>query len=162
MRFYVPRVENKQNIINFTEFERRSELITKMMLAGWLTDREIFEYIKGAIAEAREYKDTGRIYWTIGDIDEMPSDTYRHYVLYPTENIMVFMITAYFMKPEYMQELDGFMDTLKGVIKAMASRSLSKEKLDYFDSKGLYQFLYYNEGFCPEMMEKLENNRRQA
>ncbi len=160
MKFYLPKVENENNIINFDEFERRSELITKMMLAGWLTDGEIYEYVKGAIAEAREYKDTGKIYWTVGDIYGMPSDTYRHYALYPTENIMVFMVKAYFLHPEYMTELDGFADTLKGAIKSMADRSLSKELLDYFESIGLYQFLYYNEGLCPEMMEHLDNNRR--
>ena len=39
MKFYLPKREDKEAFSNLGEYARRTELITKMVLAGWLTEQ---------------------------------------------------------------------------------------------------------------------------
>ncbi len=160
MKFYLPKMSDENRIISFDEYARRTELITMMELAGWLTDFEIQEYLKGIIAEASTIDEDGGILWCIGPLDGMPGDTFRDCILSPLYNIVVFMTKAYFTNPSYMEEIDGFRKTIKGALISVNKYSLKPETIDLLEQGGLYQFLHYNQDLCPELYEKLERLRK--
>ena len=159
MKYYLPKRSNGDPVSSFDEYARRTELITKMMLAKWLKPYEIREYIEGIIKEATVVGNDGAILWCVDKPDNMPFDARKAYIYNPLYNIVVFMVKAYFEEPGLMNEMDGFRDTIKGATLSISKVTLNDETVEFLDSSGVYQFLYYFPDICPELFKLLEEYR---
>jgi len=162
MRFILPKMENENNVIRPDEYPRRTELITKMMMEGWLKKDEIEEYLDGIIDEAKPFDEAGAIFWGVDNPTNMPRDARVEWAYEPTYYIVAFMISAYWKYPHLMSERQGFRSTLRGGLLAATYRNFKgistsddqyvREVCQLFEKVGADQFL--DKGFegdlCPE------------
>ena len=159
MKFYLPKREDKEAFSNLGEYARRTELITKMALAGWLTEQEMEEYLEGILDTATPYGNSDSILWCVDDPENMPFDARRAYIFEPLYNIVAFMLKVYFMSPSVMDKYPGFKKILTGAIISISHNTLNSETIYRLDNAGLCQFLYYNPDIDPALLEHFEGLR---
>ena len=160
LKFYLPKVTNKDDIYDLDEYVRRTELITRMAWSGWLTDKEIAEYLEGIINEAEPINERGCILWCVDNPYRMPRDARKEYLFKPLYDIVAFMLKAYFLNPSVLHEMPGFRENITGALKSVYENSPDKEIINKLDGEGLYQFLCHNPDLNPELMRFIDDVRR--
>lgn len=165
MRFILPKMgkdNTEDNCIRVDEYARRTELITKMFLAGWLNEREIREYIDGIIANVEVFDENGAIFWSVDVPNTMPREARIDWAYEPTYNIVAFLIKAYWKYPNMLEELPGFKEALKGGMLASTYADFkgnhsddvnySRNVFELFQNAGADQFCSpgFQENLCPE------------
>lgn len=165
MRFILPKKGKEytgDNYLKIEEYGRRTELITKMLLEGWLVESEVQEYINGIIESAEPFDDNGAIFWSVDSPDRMPRDARMAYAYEPTYNIVAFLINAYWKKPTMLDNFPGFKTALKGGMLASTyadfrgnhaeDDNYAKRIYKLFDEAGARQFCSpgFQEELCPE------------
>ena len=160
MKFYLPKFTSKDNIDDLDEYVRRTELITRMAWSGWLTDKEIAEYLAGIINEAEPTNERGCILWCVDNPYRMPRDARKEYLFKPLYNIVAFMLKAYFLNPTVLDEMPGYRETITGALKSLYENHPNKEIINGLDNTGLYQFLCHNPEMNPELMIYIDDVRR--
>lgn len=150
-----------ENAVYVNEYDRRTELITKMYLEGWLTDREVSEYIDGIINSVEMYDENGAVFWTVSELYGMPRQHRVEWAFEPTYYISAFLVKAIWNDPGLMNR-EGFRVALKGGLLASTYREFKgldsdddryiRKTCELFRSPGATQFC--GEGFyrdlCPE------------
>lgn len=165
MRFLLPKMGKENggdNFLRVDEYARRTELITKMFLEGWLNEREIKEYIDGIISNVETFDEKGAIFWSVDVPNMMPRDARIDWAYEPTYNIVAFLIKAYWKYPYMMEELPGFKEALKGGMLAStyaefrgidsSDDNYARNIFELFERAGADQFCSsgFQDNLCPE------------
>lgn len=165
MRFILPKMGKESiegNYLRVDEYARRTELITKMFLEGWLTEREIKEYIDGITSNVEIFDENGAIFWAVDAPNMMPREARIDWAYEPTYNIVAFLINAYWKYPYMMEELPGFKEALRGGMLAStyanfrgnhsSDDNYARNIFELFQKAGADQFCSpgFQDNLCPE------------
>lgn len=158
MEFYIPKIKNASSDI-YEEYCKRTELVTRFLLAERLTKKERTEYIDGIIEEADLNKEY--IFWSIEGSEDLSEDFDISYIYEPTYYVVAFMIYSAVKDKDLLLERTGFIEALYGGMKACTLRDFRgkgendtdnyiRKIIDIFEKANTDQFFDLYSDFCPE------------
>ncbi|MDR1611167.1 MAG: gamma-glutamylcyclotransferase [Planctomycetota bacterium] len=119
--------------------------------------RRIGEYVKKLLADARPLQNNPKmLFWGLAEPDTMPSDARVDFFYTPTYVAAAFLASSIMQYPEFLDEIPGLEETLRGALLACQGRKLQGHgyegmsgTLEFFLKAGIHKFVKQYPGFCP-------------